>query len=198
VSGPLGEIIVAGPWAADTRVLFTGVILLVVVQRLVELRVSNRHVRLALAQGGVEAGSTTYPRMVLLHAAVLTAAPAEVWLLGRPWVPELAGAMLVALLGAQLLRYWAISTLGTRWTTRVIRVPGSELATTGPYRWLRHPNYAAVVIEFLAIPLLHTAWVTALAGSVANLLVLRERVAIEEQALGDARTRKPGRSAADE
>jgi methyltransferase len=91
--------------------------------------------------------------------------------------------MLALLGGAMALRYWAIVALGRRWTTRIVVVPGLEAVTGGPYRWVRHPNYLAVVIEMAALPLVHTAWITALAGSIANALVLRRRIAAEESAL---------------
>jgi len=168
---------------ADTHALYIGLIVLVVIQRLVELRLSNRHVRLALLRGGVERGAATYPVMVLLHAAMLAGAPAEVVWLDRPWLPVLGGPMLAAFVAAQALRYWAIRSLGERWMTRVVWVRGDDLVVTGPYRWLRHPNYLAVVVEFAALPLVHSAWITALAASLANVLVLRQRIAIEDGAI---------------
>lgn len=167
----------------DTRLAFAGLVGLVAVQRLVELRISNQHVRQALARGGIEAGAGTYRSMVVLHATALAAAPLEVLLCRRPWIPRLGLVMLVLLAAAQVLRYWAIRTLGPRWMTRVICVPGDHLVTAGPYRLMRHPNYAAVVIEFAALPLVHTAWVTAILSSVANGAVLRRRIGIEEEAL---------------
>ena len=167
----------------DTRLAFAGLVGVVAVQRLVELRLSRRHVRLALARGGVEAGADTYRWMVALHAATLAASPLEVLLWRRPWIPALGVAMLAALAAAQLLRYWAIRTLGVRWMTRVVCVPGDRLVTRGPYRLMRHPNYVAVGVEFIALPLVHTAWVTAIASSLANALVLRRRIGIEEEAL---------------
>jgi methyltransferase len=82
-----------------------------------------------------------------------------------------------------VLRYWAIASLGRRWTTRVVVLPELPVVVGGPYRWVRHPNYLAVVIEVAALPLVHTAWITALAASAANALVLRRRIAAEEAAL---------------
>ena len=79
----------------------------------------------------------------------------------RPFIPWLGWSMLVLVVLAQALRWWCIRTLGVRWNTRVIVVPGLPLVTGGPYRWLRHPNYVAVVVEGIALPLVHTAWVTA-------------------------------------
>src|SRR6185503_20091073 len=114
-----------------------------------------------------------YPWMVATHGSFLVACPLEVIGFDRPFVPLLGGPMLALLVGAMALRYWAIATLGRRWTTRVVVVPGLPVVTGGPYRFMRHPNYLAVVLEVAALPLVHTAWVTALVWSAANALVLR-------------------------
>jgi len=82
------------------------------------------------------------------------------------------------------LRYWVIATLGERWTTRVLVLPGAPLVASGPYRFLRHPNYLAVVLEVVALPLVHTAWITAVVCGAANLLVLALRIRVEDAALG--------------
>jgi methyltransferase len=121
--------------------------------------------------------------MVAVHATFLIACPLEVVALDRPFVPLLGVSMLVLLAGAMALRYWAIATLGPRWTTKIVVVPGLPVVTRGPYRWLRHPNYLAVIVEVAALPLVHTAWITALVWGVANALVLRARIAAEEEAL---------------
>jgi methyltransferase len=92
--------------------------------------------------------------------------------------------MMLLLAGATGLRYWTITTLGERWTTRVLVRPGVPLVTRGPYRWLRHPNYLAVVIEIAALPLVHGAWLTAVIFSVLNAALLMVRIAAENEALG--------------
>jgi methyltransferase len=102
---------------------------------------------------------------------------------GRPFLPWLGWPMLAVVLLAQALRWWCIATLGERWNTRVIVIPGLPLVSSGPYRWFRHPNYVAVVAEGLALPLVHTAWVTALAFTVLNTWLLRVRIGVENQAL---------------
>ena len=84
---------------------------------------------------------------------------------------------------ALALRWWTLATLGKRWTTRVLVVSGEELVSSGPYRWLRHPNYLVVVMEIAAIPMVHCAWLTALVFTIANLILLRERIRVEEGAL---------------
>ena len=116
-------------------------------------------------------------------AAFLIAAPLEVWLLGRPFIPLLAGSMLVLLVMAAALRWWVISTLDGRWTTRIIVLPGVAPVTGGPYRFLRHPNYLAVILEIFSVPMIHTAWLTALVFSLTNAWMLRVRIRAEEVAL---------------
>jgi methyltransferase len=120
---------------------------------------------------------------VAAHVALLVAAPAEVWLLGRPFVPALGWPMLAVVLLAQALRWWCIGTLGRQWNTRVVVVPGLPLVSGGPYRWVRHPNYVAVVAEGVALPLVHTAWLTALVFTAANAVLLTIRITEEDRAL---------------
>jgi methyltransferase len=167
----------------DTRVAYTALVGLVAVERLVEVSVSARNVRRAFGRGAVEEGPAHYKWMVGLHAALLVACPLEVWVLDRPWVPALALTMLGLLVGANIVRLWVMVTLGDRWTTRVVYVPGDPLVTGGPFRWLRHPNYVAVVVEVAALPLIHAAWLTAAAASLADVFVLRRRIAIENHIL---------------
>lgn len=167
----------------DSRLLYTAVIGLVVLERLVELFVTRRNRRCVLARGGIEVGSGHYPWMVALHTAFLIACPLEVWLLARPFRPVLAAVMALVLVASMGLRYWAIATLGERWNTRVIVIPGARAISGGPYRWLRHPNYVAVVAEVAALPLLHGAWLTASLFSIANAFLLRQRIRVEEEAL---------------
>jgi methyltransferase len=163
--------------------LYVGLVLAVAAVRVVELGVSDRNRRWSLAHGGIESGAGHYPVMVVLHTGLLVGAVAEVLLLDRPFLPWLGWPMLALLVAAHLLRWWCITTLGRQWCTRIVVVPGSSRVTTGPYRWLRHPNYLAVVVEGLALPLVHTAWITAAVFAVANAVLLRTRIAAEEQAL---------------
>ncbi|MFF4902680.1 isoprenylcysteine carboxyl methyltransferase family protein [Streptomyces sp. NPDC001068] len=160
----------------------------VAAERVVELVVARRNERWSAARGAVVAGQGHYPAMVALHSALLIACPAEVWLAGRPFVPVLAWPMLAALAAAQALRWWCIATLGPRWNTRVIVVPGLPLVTSGPYRWrwLRHPNYVAVVVEGVALPLVHTAWLTAAVFTALNAALLTVRIRCEDRALAAA------------
>ncbi|GAB2927824.1 isoprenylcysteine carboxyl methyltransferase family protein [Nonomuraea fastidiosa] len=156
---------------------------LVVLERLAELVVARRNLAWARARGGVEYGRGHYPFIVLLHVALLAAAPAEVWALHRPFLPALGWPMLALVVLAQGLRWWCIRTLGHQWNTRVVVVPGLPLVDRGPYRWFRHPNYVAVVAEGIALPLVHTAWVTAVAFTAVNAALLAVRIRVEERAL---------------
>jgi methyltransferase len=163
---------------------FTVLVVLVGLERLAELVVANRNRRMALERGGVETGQGHYPVMVVLHTGLLVGALAEVYLADRPFYPWLGYPMLAVVLAAQTLRWWCIRTLGPQWNTRIIVVPGLPLVTAGPYRWMRHPNYLAVVAEGVALPLVHTAWLTALLFTTLNLPLLWWRIRVEEQALG--------------
>jgi methyltransferase len=167
----------------DTRTLFTALVLLAAVGRLLEVRIANRNRRLLLARGGIEVAPGHYPWMVALHTVWLIACVAEVWLLDRPFIPWLGFTALALFLAAFALRYWVISTLGERWTTRIVCLPGVAPITGGPYRWLRHPNYLAVILEIVSLPLVHTAWLTALAFSLLNALLLSVRIRAEEEGL---------------
>ncbi len=162
---------------------FVALVLAVGVERVVELVVSQRNRRWSLARGGVESGAGHYPVMVLLHSGLLVGATVEVVALDRPFHAVLGWPMLALVLLAQGLRWWCIGTLGRQWCTRVVVVPGLAAVARGPYRYLRHPNYLAVVVEGVALPLVHTAWVTALLFTVANAVLLRVRVATEKRAL---------------
>jgi methyltransferase len=121
--------------------------------------------------------------MVALHTGLLAGCLLEVHWAHRPFVPALGWPMLAVALAAQGLRWWCIGTLGPRWNTRVIVVPGLPLVAGGPYRWLRHPNYLAVVAEGVALPLVHSAWAAALAFTVLNSVLLHTRLRCEDAAL---------------
>lgn len=169
-----------------SQVLYTLLVAAVVGERFAELGVARRNARWAFAHGGREVGGGHYPVMVVLHTGLLLGCLVEVWLADRPFVPAIGWVMLVLALGSQVLRWWCIRTLGPRWNTRVIVVPGMPLVDRGPYRWLRHPNYVAVVVEGLALPLVHSAWLTALVFSAANAWLLTVRIRTENRALADA------------
>ncbi|MBV9321773.1 MAG: isoprenylcysteine carboxyl methyltransferase family protein [Mycobacterium sp.] len=153
-------------------------------ERLLELIVSKRNARWALAHGGKEFGGNHYPVMVAIHTALLVGCVLEVWVLRRPFIPPLGWPMLAVVALSQALRWWCVTTLGRRWNTRVIVLPQAPLVRRGPYRWLHHPNYVAVVTEGLALPLVHTAWLTAIGFTLGNAVLLTVRIRVENAALG--------------
>ena len=155
----------------------------VAAERLAELVIAQRNLAWSRARGGVEFGAAHYPVMVVLHTGLLVGCVAEVALLHRPFLPALGWPMLAIVLAAQGLRWWCITTLGHQWNTRVVVVPGAPRITGGPYRFMPHPNYLAVIAEGVALPLVHTAWLTAVIFTVLNAVLLRTRVGTENRAL---------------
>lgn len=158
-------------------------IALVGLERLAELVVAQRNLAWSRARGGVEFGASHYPVMVLLHTGLLAGCLVEVFMLDRPFIPALGWPMLAVVIAAQGLRWWCITSLGRQWNTRVVVVPGAPRVTGGPYRLIPHPNYVAVVAEGIALPLVHSAWITALIFTVLNALLLSRRISIENSAL---------------
>jgi methyltransferase len=163
-----------------------GLLALVAAERAVELAVSSRNARRALARGAVETGRGHHRAMVLFHAGFLLACAAEPLVLPRPWPLAATLAAAVAVLGSQALRWWVVATLGERWSTRILVVPGAPPVVRGPFRALRHPNYLAVTVELAALPLAAGAVWTALAATLGNALLLAIRIPAEERALGAA------------
>jgi methyltransferase len=165
---------------------YTVLLLAVAGERVAELVVSQRHLRWARERGALESGQGHYPPMVVLHVGLLIGCLVEVNGLDRPFVAWLGVPMLVVVAAAQALRWWCIRTLGPQWNTRVVIVPGLPLVRTGPYRWLRHPNYVAVVAEGVALPLVHSAWLTALVFTALNAGLLVVRIRCENRVLAGA------------
>ena len=152
-------------------------------ERAFELWLSARNARWVRARGGVEAGAEHFPFMVTLHLLLPVVSFAEVLILARPANPFVASLSLGVIGLSMGLRYWAIRALGPYWNTRVIVVPRATPIEDGPYRWVRHPNYVAVMLETLALPLAHGAWLTAVLFGTLQLLMLRVRIRTEEGAL---------------
>ena len=151
-------------------------------QRLFELRLSARHADALRARGAIEHGRGHFPLFVIVHTTLILGMVAEVaWLGARP--PALWPLWLAWFVAAQALRYAAIRALGTFWNVRVLVVPGAALVRSGPYRWLRHPNYVAVAIELVAAPMLFGAWRTAVVVTLLNAVALGVRIRCEEKAL---------------
>ncbi len=169
-----------------SQVWYTVLVALVAVERLAELVVSKRNLTWSQTRGAHETGFGHYPFMVVLHTGLLAGCLLEVWIADRPFLPALGWPMLVLVLAAQGLRWWCIATLGHQWNTRIVVVPGLTRVTGGPYRWVPHPNYVAVVVEGIALPLVHTAWITASVFTVLNAGLLTVRIRAENHALADA------------
>jgi methyltransferase len=153
-------------------------------ERLVELVVSRRNIRRLLADGAREYGRSHFPVMALFHTLFPAAAVVEVLVLHRPFPGTLGYISLAIVLLAQALRWWAVRTLGSAWSVRVVVQPDAKPVTGGPYRLLKHPNYLAVILEVAAVPLVHGAWVTAIVATVVNLGLLWVRIPLEEKAMG--------------
>jgi methyltransferase len=163
--------------------LFLTLLLAVGLLRLVELRISKRHQKEMAVRGAAKVDEPKFRWMVLLHTAVLIGAALEVVFLKRPFLPWLAAPMFVIFLAANGVRWWVIRSLGEHWNVQVVDSTRLGVVTSGPFRYVRHPNYAAVFSELLALPLIHTAWITAVAGAIAHLGVLAQRLSTEERVL---------------
>ena len=166
--------------------IYFTLLIVIAFERLAELVVSQRHAARSLDRGGVESGRGHFPAMVALHTALLAGCLAEPIALHRTFIPALGWPMLALVVAANALRWWCIATLGPRWTARVIVIPGQPLVEVGPYRWFRHPNYAAVIVEGAALPLVGSAWITAGTFTVLNAVLLNVRIRCEALALAAA------------
>src|SRR5437899_12840076 len=162
-------------------ILFIGLLLAVALLRLVELRISKRHQKEMAARGAAKIDEPKFRWMVLLHTAVLLGAALVVVLLPRPFIPWLAALTFAVFLGANAVRWWVIRSLGEHWNIQVMDSTRLGVVTSGPFRYVRHPNYAAVFAEMLALPLIHTAWITAVAGAIAHIGVLAQRLPKDER-----------------
>jgi methyltransferase len=161
-------------------------ILAIGAQRLVELVVARRNAKLSIAHGGKEFGRDHYPAMVSMHALLLVSCVVEVWVLGRPFIGWLGWPMVAVVVLTTVVRWRCVAVLGKHWNSRLIVIPGAPLVRDGLYRRVRHPNYTAVAAEVAALPLVHSAWLTAIVFSIANALVLSVRIRAENAALGYA------------
>ena len=151
--------------------------------RLIELRLSKRHQRALAAGGAPVLPERIFPAMVALHTGILIAAVLETLLAARPFAAALAIPMVALVVLANALRFWVIATLGEHWNVRVVPSLSRGVVTSGPYRWIRHPNYVAVFVELTALPLVHGAYLTAIAGALLHVAVLRRRIGLEESVL---------------
>jgi methyltransferase len=153
-------------------------------ERIAELIISARNARWAFAHGATESGTGHYPAMAAFHTLFILACGAEAIFFGRAFPAVVGWIALGGALCAQGLRYWAVATLGPRWNTRVIVLPNDAPVTSGPYRFMRHPNYLAIVIEMICVPMIYGCWRTVIVFSAGNAIMLRVRIKSEESALG--------------
>jgi len=170
----------------DAWPLFLVVLALVIVQRLLELRLAERNRRRLLARGAVEHGGAHYPLVVGAHVLFYFAWTTET-AFRRPTIEAQTVVALALFVAAQIGRAWVIVSLGDRWTTRILVLPGAALVTTGPYRYLRHPNYAIVVTELVALAVAFTAWWSLVLAIVSQSVVLSIRIRAEDAALRPTR-----------
>ena len=158
-------------------VIAVAIVVLVILQRLMELRIARRNTSLLLAEGAVEHGAGHYPVIVLLHAT---------WLVAMLWTalqgPPINYYWIAFFLVLQAGRVWVLVTLGKYWTTRIITVPDAPLITDGPFRFVRHPNYLVVALEIIVLPLAFREWRMAVFFGLVNLAVLAWRIRAEERA----------------
>jgi methyltransferase len=156
----------------------------VIAQRLLELQLANRNTQYMKRVGGYEVGADHYPRIVGLHVAFFIVLLLE-FSIRRPELELWMAGPLAVFLLLQAARVWCIRSLGPRWNTRIYIVPGAKLVRRGPYRWLRHPNYVVITLELMIFPLLFGCFLTAAVFPLLNILVLRKRIEVENQALHD-------------
>lgn len=174
MSGQLGALFTTSP------TLVTWLLLYIVVQRLGELVHANRNTKRLLGEGGVEHGADHYHYFIFLHSAWI----AVIALLVDPQ-HIVHPAMLALFVGTQVLRVWTLASIGRWWTTRIISAPHFDRVKRGPYRYISHPNYLVVVLEIAIVPLmLGLPWV-ALLFSILNAILLRHRIGVENQVLGE-------------
>ena len=163
--------------------LFLALLLAVAALRILELRISRRHQQQMSRRGALKVRDPYFRWMAMFHTLVLAGAAVEVVLLHRPLIPALAVPMSALFLAANVVRWWVIRTLGEHWNVQVVDSSRLGFVTAGPFRYVRHPNYAAVFVEMLALPLIHTAWITALVGAALHVVILSLRLSIEDPVL---------------
>jgi methyltransferase len=164
-------------------VAYICLLVLVGIERLVEVAISRRNQSKLIEQGVRKVREPHFPSLVLFHAVVLVAAGAEVLFLHRPLIPALAIAMGALFILSNALRYWVIHLLAGLWNVQIMDSGRIGIVTSGPYRWVRHPNYVGVVLEVFSLPMIHTAWITAIVGTLGYFEILRRRIKFEDRVL---------------
>lgn len=166
-----------------TVIGYLGLLVAVALLRMFELRISRRNRQQMLAQGAVKVDKPLFRWVVLVHTAVLIGAALEVVFLRRPFLPLLAGVMSALFIGSNLVRLWVVISMGQHWNVQVMNSTSLGIVTSGPFRFVRHPNYAAVFVEMFSLPLIHTAWLTALLGCIGYAVAIAQRISVEESVL---------------
>lgn len=164
--------------------IFYFILVLVIIQRLVELVIAKRNEKSLLSKGAYEVGSSHYPFMILLHVGFFISLFIEVVYFRSTPTPYYA--LLVFFLVLQLLRVWCLVSLGTFWNTKIIILPGANVVMKGPYAYIRHPNYLVVCLEIAVLPLMFQAYFTAICFTILNFIILSIRIPTEEKALKEA------------
>lgn len=162
---------------------YISLLVLVGLERLAELAISRRNQLQLEKQGARKIPECNFRWMVMLHTCVLVGAGAEVLFFRRPLIPALAISMLTLFVLSNVLRWWVIRILAGHWNVEVMDSPRLGIVTSGPYRWVRHPNYVGVVAEVFSLPMIHTAWITSIAGTLGYLAILRRRLRVEDGVL---------------
>jgi len=164
-------------------IAYLALLVCVAILRVWELRVSRRHQQQLVARGATKVDKPKFRWVVLVHTAVLIGAALEVVFLRRPFFPILAAVMFAIFLASNAVRLWVVLTMGQHWNVQVMDSTRLGVITSGPFRFVRHPNYAAVIVEMFSLPLIHTAWLTALLGCAAYFAAISQRIAVEESVL---------------
>lgn len=165
-----------------TKIFFCSIIAAVILQRLWELRISQRNEAYILTRGGKKHSENLLGMVKVLQVSWWLAMLVEVWWLDRPFIPVVAAVGLSATLTGQILRYLSMQALGYRWTLPIMTIPGIPIVKEGIYRYLRHPNWLAVILEIGGLPLIHGAYLTALFFSIVNAFLISKRIHTEELA----------------
>ncbi len=168
-----------------SKLIYLGIVAAVILQRVFELRLSQHNASYILAQGGQQHGDNLLSCVKVLQVSWWVAMIAEVWWLDRPFIPVLATGALMATIAGQVLRYLSMQALEWRWTLPIMTVPGMPVVASGIYRYLRHPNWLGVILEIAFLPLIHSAYLTAIVFSLANAWLMSKRIKTEEQALSE-------------
>lgn len=164
--------------------IFYFILVLVIIQRLVELLIAKRNEKLLLAKGAYEVGAAHYPFIVMLHVCFFISFLIEVVFFKSIFTPYYA--LLIVFLCLQLFRVWCLVSLGSFWNTKIIILRGANVVAKGPYSYIRHPNYLVVCLEIVVLPLMFQAYVTAVCFTILNFIILSIRIPMEEKALKEA------------